>query len=83
MSKVMPHKIKIKADKVHAGALDDTAVKSAVEEGTVIAIGADVSLPLKVGDRIRYKSWGCDLFNDNGQTLIFVDERTLAICEKI
>lgn len=79
----MPHKIKIKAKQVSAGDLDTGSVKAVIEEGVVEAIGADVSLPLKIGDRIRFKGWAVDIFTSEGQTIYFIDERTLGICEKI
>ena len=80
MSKLMPHKIEIKADKIKAGALDYSSVKASIEEGEIIGIGADITLPLKVGDKIKFKSYGLDTWNDG--TLI-IDERTLAIAKKI
>ena len=82
-SQVMPHKVRIKAEKATAGDLDLGSMKTALEEGIVEAIGPDVSLPIKVGDKILFKSWGVDVFNRNGENVYYIDERTLAICEKL
>jgi hypothetical protein len=77
---LMPHKIEVKADQVQVAGMDTSSIKAAMEEGVIIGIGADVSLPLKVGDKIKFKSFGVDVYND-GTTII--DERTISIGKRI
>lgn len=76
----MPHKIEIQVDKLGAGALDLSSIKAAMEEGVVLGIGDDVSLPIKIGDKIKFKSFGMDIYNDG---TCIIDERTLCVGKKL
>lgn len=78
--KVLGDFIQIKVDKTKAGILGLESIKTADEYGEVIGIGPDVKLPLKVGDKIFYKSWATDIINNKGDVHIFVSERTGGIC---
>lgn len=73
--------IKIKTEIVSAGVLDTTSRKSAVEYGEVIGLGPDVTLPIKIGDMVTFKSYGVDIANVNDKEFLYVAQRTGAIKE--
>jgi co-chaperonin GroES (HSP10) len=78
--KVLGSRIYLKVDESKAGTLVLESMPTAVECGEVIEVGSEVTLPIKKGDKIFYKSWACDVVNHNGQRFIFIDEATRGIC---
>jgi co-chaperonin GroES (HSP10) len=78
--KTVGTRIKVDIEIPTAGALNTSSVKVAKEVGEITGVGEDVALPVKVGDRIMFKSWGVDIINHEGKDHYFIDENTGAIC---
>ena len=68
--------IQIKIDEVKAGALDLSMKETAIEYGEVLAIGKDVRLDIKVGDKIFFKSWAIDIISYEGERFYFINPET-------
>lgn len=73
-------KIQLGIEKPKVGDLDISAVNVAKEKGKVLAIGKDVTLPIKVGDIILFKAWAVDIINDDGETYYFIDQDSKGLC---
>lgn len=76
-------RIRIKVDEPKVGVLSTEGQTLATEVGEVIGVGNEVTLPLKVGDRILFKAWSVDIVNINGERFIFISQSTNGICCKI
>lgn len=76
-------RIRLKIDEPKAGALDTSAMSVAKETGTVMGLGDDVTLPLKVGDRIQFKSWAVDIITDGTDKYYYISQDSDGICAKI
>lgn len=68
--------IQIKLEEVKAGVLDTSSRASAVEYGEVVAVGDEVKLKLKVGDKIFVKSWAIDIVDHNNEKFYFCNPDT-------
>lgn len=73
-------RIQLKIDEPKAGVLDTGSLNVAKETGEVIGLGKDVTLPLKIGDRVMFKAWSCDILSENGVKYYFIDQTTQGIC---
>lgn len=73
----------VKSNENKAGDLDISSFPTAVERGTVVSVGPDVTLPLKKGDVIHYKSWGVDIVSDDGENYLYISQSTNSIKGKI
>lgn len=73
-------RIYIKVDEPSIGALDTSSFPTAVECAEVIAVGDEVKLPVKKGDKLFYKSWSVDIISFEGKRYHFIDEATKGIC---
>ena len=71
--------IQIKLDEVKAGVLDTSSRASAIEYGEVMAIGDEVKLKLKVGDKVFIKSWALDNISHEGIKYYFICPETNGI----
>lgn len=71
--------IHIAVEEPKVGVLDTSSRNSAVEYGEVLAVGEEVKMKIKVGDKVFFKSWGCDIINYKEKRHIFVNEDTGAI----
>ncbi len=78
--KTIGTRIQLEVEESSAGSLSIESLPTAIEIGKVIGIGEEVTLPVKKGDKIMYKSWGCDICTHEGKRYIFIDESTKAIC---
>lgn len=76
--KPQPLEVLVKVDEAQAGALNMESVKSAVEFGTVMAIGDEVK-SVKVGKKIMFKAWSTDIVNVDGVRYIFINVETNGI----
>lgn len=76
-------RIQIEVDELKAGGLVIDSVPTAVEIGTVIGKGSEVTLSVNVGDKIMYKSWCVDICNIDGKRYFFIDEDTKGICATV
>lgn len=77
--------IQLKIEKVSAGALDTSSKATAIEIGEVVAVGEDVTLKVKKGDTVFFKSWACDIVNHEEKPYYFVNQDTkgiLAVVQK-
>ena len=72
-------KIQIEIDKPTAGALDMSSKETAVENGTIIAMGEDVK-GFKIGQKLLLKAWGLDVISYEGTNYYFIDFDNLGIC---
>jgi co-chaperonin GroES (HSP10) len=63
----------LEIEEAKAGILDTSSRNSAVEWGKVVAIGEDVKLNIKVGDKVFAKSWAMD-------NVMYKDKRYIFIC---
>jgi co-chaperonin GroES (HSP10) len=72
-------KIQIQIEQPTAGGLDLSSKASAVECGTVIAIGEEVT-NVKVGDKLFIKAWQIDIINHNKETYYFTDSKGEGLC---
>ncbi len=78
--KTLGSRIQIEVDEQTVGGLVLDSLQTAVEVGKVVGIGDTVSLPVKKGDKIMYKSWAVDICNHDGKKYMFIDESTKGIC---
>ncbi len=78
--KTIGKRIQLEVDQLKAGGLVIDSVPTAVEVGTIIGKGDEVTLPVKIGDKIMYKSWCVDICNIDGKRYFFIDEDTKGIC---
>ena len=76
-------RIQLKIDEPKAGILDTSSLNVAKETGEVIGLGKDVTLPLKIGDRVMFKAWAVDIVSENGVKYYFIDQATQGICAKL
>lgn len=74
------NKIQIAIDKPTAGSLDLSSKATAVECGTVVALGKNVSNELKVGDKIAFKAWAVDILTIDSETYYFIDSDSKGLC---
>lgn len=72
-------KIQIELEEPTAGALDLSSKPSAVEIGTVIAVGEFVG-DIKVGDTLFFKAWQLDVIAYGGKNYYFLDVKGEGIC---
>ena len=72
-------KIQLELEKPTAGALNLDSKKTAVEVGTVLAVGDKVK-NFKVGDKLMVKAWQIDIISYEDVEYNFVDEDATAIC---
>lgn len=79
--KIVPldFEIQIEVDDPKAGALDLSATPRAIEVGTVVALGDKVTLDLKKGDKILYKSWALDVSVYVGKKYYFINETSKGV----
>lgn len=68
--------IYLKVEEPEAGVLNLSSRLSAVEIGEVIALGEKVTLPLKIGDKVQFKSWAVDIVNIDEKRYHYVSEFT-------
>jgi len=66
--------ILIKINEAKAGALSLDSMKTAVEVGEVVAVGTYGEV--KVGDKIHFKAWACDIIVDEGEKYYYIDMTT-------
>lgn len=59
--KPLGNRVYIKIEEVSAGALDLSSKPTVVEVGEVVALGKDVTLDIKVGDKVFFKAWAVDI----------------------
>lgn len=78
--KTVGDRLRIKVEKNEAGSLDLSSFPTAIEFGEVIDIGPDVTLPIKKGDKVFYKSWSVDIISHKGEIYQFISESTGGIC---
>lgn len=76
-------RIQLKIDDPVAGGLDVSSLNVAKETGEVIGLGKDVTLPLKIGDRVLFKAWAVDIVSVESKKFYFIDQATQGICAKI
>jgi len=79
--KIIPvgNKIQIEIEKPKAGKLDMSSKETAVENGTIIAVGEEVK-GFKVGQKILVKAWCLDVISFNGINYYFLDSDSQGIC---
>jgi len=82
---VLGQNIKIRVEKTtdRVTNLDTTGINSSDEIGVVVGIGQNVTLPIKIGDRVVYKSWAMDQVMVDGEIHSYISEKTDAIKEII
>lgn len=73
-------RIQLHIDDPAAGTLDMSSVSAAKEKGKVIGLGNSVTLDLKVGDTVYFKSWAVDIITDGTDKFYFIDQDTQGIC---
>lgn len=73
-------RIQLKVDEPKIGVLMTESMPTAIECAEVIGIGEKVTLPLKKGDKIIYKSWSVDICSIENKKYYFIDETTKGIC---
>lgn len=89
--KIIPlgNRIQLDIKEPAAGELSLQSMPTAIEYGTVIGIGPDVSqfwagkeLPvhIKVGDKVFFKSWAVDIITHEGKKYYFISEDTKGLC---
>lgn len=78
--KTLGKRIQIKIDEPSAGGLDISSLNVAKETGEVIGLGADVTLPVKIGDRILFKAWAVDIISEGTSKYYFISQDTDGIC---
>lgn len=81
--KTLGNKIQLKVDEPEIGGLISDSMPIAIECGEVIGKGDDVTLPVKVGDKIFYKSWAVDIVTYEGKKYFFISQDTNGICAVI
>lgn len=77
------NRIQLKIEEPKAGDLALGGMNVAKEIGEVIGVGKDVTLPIKKGDRVMFKSWAVDIINDEGMNYYFISQSTDGICAKL
>lgn len=65
--------IQLKVEEAKAGVLDTSSRSSAVEYGEVLAVGEEVKLKVKKGDKVFFKSWAADIITHEDKRYIFVN----------
>lgn len=78
--KTLGNRIQLKIDEVEAGGLDTSSMMTAVEFGTVLDIGEDVTLKIKKGDKVFFKSWAVDIITHQSKRYFFISEDTKGLC---
>lgn len=78
--KTIGTRIQLEVQESTVGALTIESLPTAIEVGKVIGVGEDVTLPVKKGDKIMYKSWAVDICTHEGKRFFFIDESTKGIC---
>jgi len=80
--KIIPvgNRIYLDIEEPTAGGLDLSSTPTAIEFGTVLALGPDVSQEIKVGDKVFFKAWAIDIINYEGKKYYFISEDTKGIC---
>ncbi len=78
--KALGQRIQLKIEEPKAGDLDMSNMNVAKEVGEVIGIGKDVTLPVKVGDRVLFKAWAVDIITEDGKKYYFISQQTDGIC---
>ena len=68
--------IQLKIEDAHAGSLDMGTVSSAIEYGEVVAVGEDVTLKVKKGDKLFFKSWAVDIITHEEKKYHFINPQT-------
>lgn len=76
--KPLANEVQLKIDEAKAGSLNMESVVSAVEIGEIIAIGEDVK-GLKVGQKVLFKAWSCDIVTVDGKRYYFINMTTNGI----
>jgi len=73
--------VQLEIDEAKAGGLVMDSVNTAVEVGKVIALGDGVEAVygIKVGDKVLYKAWACDICTMDGKKYYFIDMDTKGI----
>lgn len=81
--KALGDRIRVKAQENKAGGLDISSYPTAIEYGEIVDIGPDVTLPVKMGDKIFFKSWAVDIISFEGENYTFISQATGGICATI
>jgi len=68
--------IQLKIEEAHAGALDTSSKQSAIEYGEVLAVGEEVTLKVKKGDKLFFKSWAVDIITHEDKRYHFINPQT-------
>lgn len=79
------NRIQLEIEEPKAGELSLSSLPTAVEYGTVIAIGPMVATligqdPIKKGDKVFFKAWAVDIINYEGKKYHFIAQDTNGIC---
>lgn len=78
--KTVGNRIQLKIEEPDAGALNLSSMPTAIEFGEVLDVGPDVKLPIKIGDKLFFKSWAIDIITHEGERYYFISEDTNGIC---
>lgn len=73
-------KVQISIAESKAGGLEVSGLSVAREMGKVLALGNEVTIPIKVGDQILFKAWAVDIINENGEKYYFIDQDSKGLC---
>lgn len=65
---------------MEAGGLDTSSMQSAIEFGTIVGIGPDVTGDFKKGDKVFFKAWAVDIITHGGKKYFFISEDTKGLC---
>ena len=76
--KPQPNEVQIKIDEAKAGVLNMESTQTAVEFGEVVAIGDEVK-GVKVGQKVLFKAWACDIVTVEGKRYYFINMQTNGI----
>lgn len=76
--KIQPlgNNIQLKLDEPKAGVLDTSSRSVVIEKAEVVAVGPDVKINVKVGDKVLFKSWALDSVVDNDKKYYFISTDT-------
>lgn len=75
--KPLRNKIQLDIEEQKIGAVQSDAI---AEWGTVVAVGPDVSLQVKKGDKIYFKAWAVDIITVGEDKHYFISDDSDAIC---
>lgn len=73
--KVLGDKVLVKVEETKVGVLQNTQ-KTAREVGVVVGVGDAVTLKVKKGDKVLFKSWAAEITNYEDEELVFISEKT-------